>query len=537
MTGDYLAEILAHAGLNRPALEAVGLLVGPAPTEDVAARVRAGAGAVLLGDPGPLAELAGVAVRNTVDEGHVAFSPGWPADVPLHAFGGVAVTATDADVVAEWTHGGAAVTVRRVGAGAVVLIGADVCGSVVRIRQGWPVTTDGTPPPDGTAPVDEGILKCEDGLALDYQLDRAMPDGSPPPATFEHTYPPAGPAPMFHRPHADLWAETLLEALYRVAEHMHAPLARLDYWPDGISAVAHMSHDSDSNTDDSARVALDTFAAAGVPVTWCVLHPGGYSARTYTDISAAGHELALHYNAMGDTDLDEWGAENLLAQRDWLARTTGVTPVSNKNHYTRWEGGADFYHWCEAAGIRTDQSRGPSKQGTVGFPFGTCHPSFPLSDNGTMLDVLAVPLHTQDLWWTAVDAVRDVIMDQAQARHGIAHFLFHGRNMLRHPEVVAAVLATAQAARERGLPWWTSERIDDWERRRRGVRVQVTGDAKAWHVVAHADTPVEGAVLLLSLPGSLESPQRTVSRHDRKHVAVTADLAAGENRFTLRRAS
>jgi hypothetical protein len=531
----YLAEILAHAGLDRAALERAGLLIDPPPA-GLPERVRAGAGVLLLGDPGPLADLAGVEVRAPVGEGHVTFVDGWPADVPLHAFGGVAVAPTDADVVAEWTAGGAAVTVRRVGAGVVVLIGADVCESVVRIRQGWPVTADGVPPADGTAPVDDGILKCEDGLSLDYRLDRAMPDGSPMPTAFEHTYPPAGPAPMFHRPHADLWAETLLEAVYRVAELTGTPLARLDYWPDGISAVAHLSHDSDSNTDDSARVALDAFAAAGVPVTWCVLHPGGYSAQTYADIGAAGHEIALHYNAMGDTDLDVWGMRELLAQRNWLERTTGVAPVSNKNHYTRWEGWDRFYRWCVAAGIGVDQSRGPSKQGTVGFPFGTCHPSFPLSENGKLLDVLALPLHTQDLWWTAVEEVRDVILDQALARHGVAHFLFHGRNMLRHPEVVAAVLATADAARERGMPWWTSERIDDWERRRRGVRVEVTGDARAWHVVAHTDTPLAGAVLLLSLPGPPADPHETVTRHGREHVALTADLAPGTNRFDLRRA-
>lgn len=533
--GGYLDELLAHAGLN---LAGTRILLAPEPSEAVRDAVHAGDGLVLLGDPGPLADLAGVTVRGPVTEGHVSFEPDWPADVPLHAFGGVAMTADAAKVVATWDDGAAAITVHRAGAGFVVLIGADVCQSVVRIRQGWPVTEDGTPPPDGTAPVDEGILKCEDGLALDYLRDRALPDDTPMPVPFEHTYPPAGPAPMFHRPHADLWAETLLEAIYRTAEAIGEPLARLDYWPDGVSAVAHLSHDSDANTDESAAKALEMFALAGVEVTWCVLHPGGYSASTYDDIKRAGHEIALHYNAMGDTETDHWGEDNLRAQHAWLLREAGVERlVSNKNHYTRWENWAEFYEWCARAGIMTDQSRGPSKQGTVGFPFGTCHPSFPLARDGTPIDVLTVPLHTQDLWWTAVEPVRDVIIDQALARHGVAHFLFHGRNMLRHNEIADAVPATVAAARARGLPWWTSERINDWERRRRGVRVEISGSQEEWHVLVHAERGLDNAVVLLALPEDLEGPVRTVRRHGREQVALTADLSAGTNRFTLRRQS
>jgi len=48
-----------------------------------------------------------------------------------------------------------------------------VVGSIVHIQQGIPVTQDGTPAPDGSAALDEGTLKTEDGFVLDWERDRA----------------------------------------------------------------------------------------------------------------------------------------------------------------------------------------------------------------------------------------------------------------------------------------------------------------------------------------------------------------------------
>src|SRR5438445_9969116 len=95
--------------------------------------------------------------------------------------------------------------------------------------------------------------------------------------------------------------------------------------------------------------------------------------------------------------LSEFTEANLRAQYAWLKAASGVTPVTNKNHYTRWEGRLQFFEWCERLGLRAEQSRGPSKLGCTGFPFGTAHPHFPVRDNGSRIDVLELGFQSQDL--------------------------------------------------------------------------------------------------------------------------------------------
>jgi hypothetical protein len=392
------------------------------------------------------------------------------------------------------------------------------------------------------------LLKCEDGLTLSFEADRAMPaEQASPSGNFEHTLPPSGIAPMFHRPHADLWRSVLLQCVWWAAEQIGAPTGWLHYWPAGVPAVAHMSHDADLNSDGDAHAALEAFAEADVRVTWCQVFPGGYASPTYAAVSAAGHEQALHYNAMGDADIAQWGRSYLRAQLAWAQAVTSEEHiVSNKNHYTRWEGWTQFYEWCEDVGIEIDESRGASKQGAVGFTFGTAHVSFPINEQHRYLNVLSMPLHTQDLTFAAHESIRDVILDAVLDQHGVAHFLFHGVHLHR-PDTRKACIEHATAARERGMEWWTAQEINTWERTRRKVNVSVLINddaADGWTVRAETASPVRGAAILLQMPGSTGLPQlagtavdtaaiRTVRRHGRVFVELTADIPAGTTTWTL----
>jgi hypothetical protein len=575
----YHCEVLGHlalaydtyplAELGRACASHRVLLLPTVPAledEDVRTLTRwvaFGGGLLICGDPGPLAELAGAFGHAAVRDGHVTCAPTgpWqsPPDVALRAFGGVTLQpGGGATALAAWTHQSAAhddpparlaaITTRAVGRGTVTTFGVDVWQTLVRIHQGWPVTSDGAPPDDGTAPVDDGILKCDDGIALSYVHDRGLaPTAGAFPTGFRYQMPPAGPAPMFHRPHADIWRDVFAAVMFWTMERAGRPAGWLGYWPAGVPAVAHMSHDSDGNTDASARAALDAFEAADVRVTWCFLHPGGYSPTIYTDVIAAGHEPALHYNAMAESELAYWGEKYLAAQLAWVRQVTGTDSiVSNKNHYTRWEGWAEFYLWCERLGIRIDQSRGPSKQGNVGFPFGTCHVTFPMSDRAhgnRLVDVLSLPMQTQDLWLTNVIDNRAVFLDQALEHHGVAHFLFHGRNIVAHDQVRQAVLETAAEARRRGMPWWTSAEINAWERQRRQVRVVVARSDDVLEVNAFTPQPVDRASILLCVPGldagrtyrlvAGEGEVRVARRHRRLFLELATDLAAGTSTYRL----
>ncbi|HLT60771.1 MAG TPA: hypothetical protein VK020_06230, partial [Microlunatus sp.] len=320
----------------------------------------------------------------------------------------------------------------------------------------------------------------------------------------------------------------------------------LHYWPAGVPAMAHMSHDADGNVEEDGRAALDAFAEADVKVTWTQVFPGGYSPDLYAAITAAGHEHALHYNAMGDADLASWGWPQFRAQYAWAQAVAGTDDiVSNKNHYTRWEGWTEFYDWCERVGIKIDESRGPSKQGTVGFPFGTAHLSFPIGDvtvHNRRMDVLNLPLHTQDLAWAGHISCRDVILDGAEAVHGVAHFLFHGPHLRGKPPTRAACPEVARLARERGMEWWTARQLNDWERARRGVQLSITADDEGWLVRVHAEQPVRRAGVLLQLPGLDGDPGvpegtsvARVTRHGRTFHELTVDLPAGPSSYRLTR--
>jgi peptidoglycan/xylan/chitin deacetylase (PgdA/CDA1 family) len=558
----YAEEVLDHWRLPHRTVSvgevepgAAALLLFPTPPRlsdadrDRVERVlRGGGSVVVVGGPGGLAELAGCRTAADRSTGVVvgAHSSLWPGSLQrLRAFGGVALSVSDAEVVARWGDGPIAIAVRRVGAGRIAVIGLDLWQTIVRIQQGWPVSRDGTPALDGSAPVDEGILKTDDGIALSYEEDRSLPAGRLPADTYEHVQPPR-PVPVFDRPLADAWREILLRILVALsAERGHA-LPWLYYWPAGAPAVVHISNDSDGNRDADAAAILDVWDEGGIRGTFCYLYPGGLSPATVRRIRGEGHELALHHDALSGGDDRSWGRERLLLQADWLRRETGIDRiVSNKNHYLRWEGWDDFYLWCEEAGIEVDQSHGPTKQGNVGFPFGSCHLSFPLtgSTDGRRSSVLSLPLLTQDLALTTPAGTREVLLSGALEHHGVAHLLFHGVHIRTKPEVRRALRRTIRRGHELGLPFWTSEQLNDWERARRGVRLEATRTEGGWRVDVESEGELWGAALLLPAAGVNPGARIDVSpdhaaasvvdRHGLRHVEIAADLPAGTSTFDV----
>jgi len=537
--------------------------VGPEQVAGYEAWVRSGGVLVLTDRALALASLAGV---STIPHGNGLVSldnESWnqPPARPLRAINGSALSpsAGDVTVLASWVdeagHAGeAAITRRPLGDGEVICFGVDLWETVVRVLQGYPVHEDHAPAADGSAPMDEGILKCEDGMALEVDHDRAMPPGEPPlDGPYAFGYPPPYSPPIFDLPQADLWVAAFTQLVWEGLDRTSSGHGWLHYWPAGIPAMAHMSHDSDGNVTEEGQAALDAFDEAGVKVTWCQVHNvRSYDPHIYDAITAAGHEHALHYNAMGDTDLAQWGWEQIEGQYAWAQDVirTDTKITSNKNHYTRWEGWTEFYGWCEQLGITIDESRGPSKLGTVGFPFGTAHVDFPLGDvtvGNRRMDVLNLPLHVQDLEWAGHIACRDVILDGALQVHGVAHFLFHGPHLLGKPKTRTACREVAEEGRARGMQWWTARQINTWERARRGVDVTVTpvGETE-WTITVSSQDSLPGAGVVVTLPGSGDVkvataegtalPVAQVTRHGRTWYEITADIAPGSVSWKASRA-
>ena len=385
-------------------------------------------------------------------------------------------------------------------------------------------------------------------MVLSWKHDRiqsAPSDTVPACAGIDPAYP-NGDTPWFGRPVADELRELLLQSIAWAAVATGQPLVSLAEWPRGLNAVGLISHDSDGNLDAGAQTTLRLLGEAEVHSTWCHIWGPNYADRyrpeTFQEIRAAGHEIALHYNALSQ-DGGTWGREHLAAQAAYVRKEAGVDQfVSNKNHYLRWEGKVEFFHWLADEGIQADQCKGPSKKGNVGYPHGSSLPWFPLDQGtGAFIDVLEIPLQFQDLWLTTPYYPSVTTIAEAGRHRGVAHFLFHQIHLHTKPEVARAMLDVVADGRAAGLEWWTSAAINDWERRRRGVDVRVVDS----QIAIRASTAIDDATISLVVPnGPHPGSIRFIHRGDAINVSigqrwnqtiatVVLDLPAGETRLTV----
>ena len=509
----YITEILQRAGLcfeqlspaqlpslagrsNPIVLLAGDLQLTPAEREVLATLVENGGSLIGIGGTSGLDKVFGVTGKRTLAEGWISVTA---QDHPvtsglrssLHVFGGYAVKAGSATSLAKMESGkqgekGSAIVENDFGKGRAVLLAPDLIFSVVHIQQGLAVLQDGKPTTDDSAPTDDGELKAEDGMVLSWQRDRTpmQPDG----------------VPVFLEPITDELREIVLRSIFHVASQQGVTLPVLWYWPRGLKAVGHISHDSDGHDPKKAVAMLEVMNRCKVKSTWCTLYPGGYPREFYEALKKQGFEIALHYDARSRGEKTSWSKENFLFQHAWLIEEAGLEGIaSNKNHYTRWENRLDFLRWCEEVGINSDQTRGGSKQGTIGFPLGGSQPYFPLDDEAQpprLLDVLEVNMLTQDLVVVCPAEYGRPLLDSALRHHGVAHFLFHPAHILK-PGVADAICDLVDYGRAQGLEWWTNERICRWEKLRRSV--QTSFDSGNTLTLRAAD-PLREATLLFLKP-------------------------------------
>lgn len=574
----YVEEILAHAGLAWRRLDAASLVpprtLSPVlllagdrtldreTVEAVTLHVRGGGAVIVTGGTWGLDRLLG-ATSSGVAVGHLdAAGSDHPVigdlEASLHVPDAIALRVTSgtsiARIIDPATRAVAAdgIVVNHAGAGVTVTIAANIPASVLQIQLGRPIHEDGRPAPDGTAAIDDGDLKTDDGVVLSWEHDRHRSVLAEPVPECPGKDPgfPDGDTPWFAVPVADELRALLLRAIHWAAASTGHPLAALTAWPRGRQAVGMISHDSDHNVDLGARVTLDLLARAGIRSTWCHIWSPNYSehyhASTFRLVKDAGHEIGLHYNARPQEGC-AWSRDQLAAQSAIVRAEAGVDGfVSNKNHYLRWEGRVEFFHWLADEGIAVDQSKGPSKKGNVGYPHGSSLPWFPLDPaTGEFIDVVEIPLQFQDLWLTTPAYMSRTTIEAAIRHHGVAHFLFHQAHLHTKPDVARAFANVIAEGSDAGLEWWTSAEINAWERLRRTVQVRtVPAPDGAIRLVAASRHPVSGATLAVTLAADASLPASATARGEaipvspgrhanQRAVFITLDLPAGDTTITV----
>ena len=106
-------------------------------------------------------------------------------------------------------------------------------------------------------------------------------------------------------------------------------------------------------------------------------------------------------------------------------------------------------------------------------------------------------MQTQDLVVTCPEYFGRYWVDQAADHHGIAHLLFHPAHIQR-PGVADALRGTIEYGREKGLQWWTSEQVNEWERARRSVKLRgVRKRRTGLSLEVTSARPIQDATLLV----------------------------------------
>ncbi|MBD3186004.1 hypothetical protein GF325_04165 [Candidatus Bathyarchaeota archaeon] len=200
------------------------------------------------------------------------------------------------------------------------------------------------------------------------------------------------------------------------------------------------------------------------------MQPPGYSKSLCQEILSHGHEIGFHFDAISNAGKKKtlksmsrlWSFTELERQLKTLQKHTGAFPLyTNKNHYTRWEGRTEFLEWCEELGIRVDQTKGPSKCGTQGFPFGSCHPWQAMNIDGKLIGCLEISFQSQDFGLQGPEDTMDILLDGVVKAAGVAHVIFHPAHATK-PRVNALMHEFITKCKELGASFMKSRDIGEW---------------------------------------------------------------------------
>ncbi len=437
----------------------------------------------------------------------------WPQDSTHARFmGGVTAELSTAVPIVENGHA-VAVSRHRFGQGYAIFVGPHIGQTVQQIQMGRSVECDGIGSADGSARLDDGHLRAEDGITLDFEKDRVqLAEGDP----------------FFGYAHADVVKEILIRAVFEAVERSGAIAPVRWMWPNLAPAVATLTLDVQEFEVERVINLQRLLAMFGCPAAWMIASPG-YTADVYRVLRAMEHEVGLLFQI---EDAHGWQEERLKIQLTNLSRLAswpymGTVRVENG----QWRGWNQFYDACESAGARVSLNKGGRQSGTQGFAFGTCHPFFPTRRDGKESLVYEIPTTIWEPGIVTPENVGADLVTRTASRLGCLQIGMRPESLqdMRSATALRRILTNCK---QEHFQFVKPEELYKFERARRQMRIaaKVLGDM---HLVQIAtENPMPGFGIALTA-GSAHARTRsgdmdvqTFERFGTTFVGIHLDLPA-----------
>lgn len=405
----------------------------------------------------------------------------WPEGLAsVRFFGGFLATPTQAKPLAQ-AAGEAALTRHAVGLGHAFYVAPHIGQTMQLMQMGRSVECDGVGPSDGSATLDDGKLRDEDGTALSFEHDRTSVDGA---------------APFFGRPHADAVREIWIRTILHAAELAKVSVALLWHWPRNAAATAMLSLDCEEFETDRVFRVYRALAMFGCPAAWMVRMPG-LSLNAFRAIRSWDHEVGLLFET---DDGPGWHEERMKIQLTGMRRASArPTILSVRATGGRWRGYTKPYELAEASGARVYCGRGGRQPGTQGFLFGTCHPFFPVRRDGSSFYVGEMPVVLSEPGEAAVDAVCDQLLGQVLARHGCLHIAATPESFDRQISF-NAIRRLLSSCKQNRLDFILPEQAFQFEKARRTLRMTANATRDGGFLHLASDVGIQDLTVLVSGP-------------------------------------
>lgn len=448
---------------------------------------------VICGTPWELYELVGVTggrLRRVQSE-PITFvrSAPFAGLERLFCLSGWATQTTDAEVRAT-TEGGDAIWTQN---GTVTYLGLHPGRSLALFGLGAPVESDGIGPYEPGTDLQDGVLRAEDGIRLDFDEHR---EGANPAAFLS----------AWVDRERSLLAHVVLTAIAR--SQTVTPL--FWPWPRAARGAMIVSFDASATSGPEILNKQALFLRYGIRPTWLNEAPG-MAGEIYRGLHRMDHEAGALISALPHLSDDQ-----TKMQCHAMARTAALPIQAARPPRGQFFGQHVYYARAEHAGVRLSLAKGGHQPGTTGFCFGTAMPFLPQSIQGRPFRVFEAPYVAYRPGAVTPSALLKEFAEECSTQHTVFHVAddWNPREVDRFGEAFQELMALS---RRYELVRMRAGEILQREEARRTLRWKLVDE----HLVIASNEEVEGfTVLLAGLPVSATTPKAKLANYELTRYGV-----------------